>query len=70
MKYKMLDCVRIKVDSTVSVDGHFVMKPIKKGMMGTIMEVYKNGYEVEFVNKSGRTDALLTLTENEIELIK
>lgn len=41
---------------------------LNKGDIGTIVEVYNNGdaYEVEFVDNSGRTTALLTLTEADI----
>lgn len=41
---------------------------VKKGSRGTVVLVYSNGkaYEVEFVSDSGYTDALMTVTNDEI----
>ena len=65
MKINELDTVKITTNAYHSTDG------IKKGRMGAVVEVYQDGvYEVEFVNKSGGTDALLTLKEDEVRLWK
>lgn len=52
------------VELTHDIKGH----NLKEGERGTIVEIYKNGeaYEVEFVNKEGKTIALLTLRSGEI----
>ncbi len=44
---------------------------LKKGEIGTVVEIYKGGkaFEVEFLNKSGETRALLTLMPEEINAI-
>ena len=45
---------------------------LKRGDVGAIVHVYKNGkiLEVEFVNAEGKTVALLTLESDEIRSIK
>ena len=42
---------------------------IKKGVKGTVVDIYQDGlaYEVEFINKSGHTDALFTLESDFIK---
>jgi hypothetical protein len=42
------------------------------GQVGTIVEIYQNGkgYEVEFVDKNGRTYGLLTLRPEQLMLLR
>lgn len=49
---------------TNNIDEH----ALKKGDMGAVVNVYKDGeaYEVEFVTASGKTVALLTLNPKDI----
>jgi hypothetical protein len=48
---------------TVVLDRDLPEHGLKRGDLGTIVEIYEpDGLEVEFVTASGRTGALLTLT--------
>ncbi len=46
-------------------------RSLKPGAIGTVVMVYQNGtrtaYEVEFVSQDGTTQALLTLTDDDLE---
>jgi hypothetical protein len=43
---------------------------LKKGDLGAVVELYEpNGLEVEFVTASGRTEALVTLTESDVRSV-
>ena len=43
---------------------------LKRGDIGTVVHYYGDGkaYEVEFINNDGRTIALLTLTDTDIQI--
>lgn len=60
MTYKPLDVVAL----THSIEEN----GLSEGDTGTIVEVYGNNkaYEVEFVNETGKTKALLTLNPSDI----
>ena len=54
---------------TVIVTSNHKKERVLKGDMGTIVEIYTRpslAYEVEFVNPSGETRALLTLAPHQI----
>lgn len=54
MKFKELDCVKLKKDIDV----------VPAGSIGTIVYVYEEGdegYEVEFMDRSGNLIGLLTI---------
>ena len=53
---KELDIVKLRKDIGV----------LKKGDKGTVIEDYGGAYEVEFIKK-GKTVAVITLTDEEIE---
>ena len=60
MVFKALDIVILK---------HEIQEyGLKKGALGTIVEIYGDGdsYEVEFIDKNGKTNALLTLNSSDI----
>lgn len=56
---------------TVVLKSNIKKYHLKKGDMGTVVHVYKDGdaAEVEFVKTDGKTIALLTLTSDEIRKI-
>ncbi len=59
MKYKRFDSVVLVRDRTEW--------GLRRGDLGAVVEVYEpDGLEVEFVSASGRTEALVTLTEDEV----
>lgn len=66
MKFKELDTIIINTNAYSSSHG------IKKGRGGTIVEIYNKGeaYEIEFVARGGRTDALITVMPDEIKPTK
>lgn len=62
MDYSALD--------TVVLDRDLPEHGLKRGDLGTIVEVYEpDGLEVEFVTASGRTGALLTLNVGDIRKV-
>jgi hypothetical protein len=62
MKYKPLDSVVLTRD----YDQH----GLRTGDLGAVVEVYDpNGLEVEFVSASGRTEALVTLSEDDVRSV-
>lgn len=62
MKLDELECVVLTHD----LPGH----GLRAGDLGTVVQVYpKGGIEVEFVMGSGDTQALLTLTEQDVRKI-
>jgi hypothetical protein len=59
MKFRPLDSVVLKHDH----DEY----GLRTGDLGAVVEVYEpNGLEVEFVSASGRTEALVTLSEDDV----
>ncbi|MEO6486778.1 MAG: DUF4926 domain-containing protein [Thermoanaerobaculia bacterium] len=62
MKFRKLDVVVLEKD--LSALG------LKKGDLGAVVELYEpDGLEVEFVTASGRTEALVTLTESDVRSV-
>jgi hypothetical protein len=62
MKLKQLECVVLERD----IPEH----RLRRGDVGTVVEVYpRGGAEVEFVRASGRTQAVLTLSAEQVRKI-
>lgn len=62
MKFEKLECVVLAHD--IAEHG------LRSGDLGTVVEIYpEGGVEVEFVTGSGDTQALLTLTTQDIRKI-
>ncbi len=60
--YRLLDIVALKHDLPAA--------GLRRGDLGAVVEVLSsNGLEVEFVAASGRTEALLTLTTDDIRAV-
>ncbi len=62
MTFKLFDRIRLKENIPNEI--------VKKGMLGTIIEVFetpRKAFEVEFVDDGGRTRAQLTLEPHQIE---
>jgi hypothetical protein len=59
MTYRVLD--------TVVLDRDLPDHGLRRGDLGAVVEIYTpDGVEVEFVTASGRTAALVTLTERDV----
>ncbi len=59
MTYRLLD--------TVVLDRDLPEYGLRKGDLGAIVEVYDaEAFEVEFVRASGRTQAVVTLTDHDV----
>jgi len=59
MKFKQLD--------TVVLDRDVPESGLRKGDLGAVVQTYEpDGLEVEFVTASGRTQALITLTDGDV----
>jgi hypothetical protein len=59
MKFKTLD--------TVVLDRDMPEFGLKKGDLGAVVQLYEpDGLEVEFVTASGRTEALVTLNQEDV----
>ena len=62
MKFRKLDVVVLEKD--------LAAVGLKKGDLGAVVELYEpDGLEVEFVTASGRTEALVTLTESDVRSV-
>ena len=62
MKFRPLDSVVLRHDH----DEY----GLRTGDLGAVVEVYEpNGLEVEFVSASGRTEALVTLSEDDVRSV-
>jgi len=62
---KELDIIKLKKDIVQSYKDMNI-RILKKGDKGTVIEDYGGAYEVEFIKK-GKTVAVITLTDEEIE---
>ena len=65
MTFKLLDCVRLQRD--------IPHRLLKRGMIGTVVEVFERpdeAYEVEFCDDNGATIAQLALQPSDIMLEK
>ena len=59
--------MRYKVLETVVLDRDLAEHGLRKGDLGSVVEIYDpDGLEVEFVTASGRTAALLTLNDGDV----
>ena len=59
--------MRYQVLETVVLDRDLAEHGLRKGDLGSVVEVYDpDGLEVEFVTASGRTAALLTLNDGDV----
>lgn len=61
MSFKMLECVALVQD--VPEQG------LKSGDLGTIVGIYPDGLEVEFVTCAGETQGLLTLKKSQVRKV-
>jgi Domain of unknown function (DUF4926) len=52
------------------LNDNYLEEGVKKGDFGYIIEVYEDGYEVEFSDKDGNTIALFSVKPKEIESVK
>jgi len=63
MKYKLLD--------TVVLGRDMPKHGLRQGDLGAVVETYEpDGLEVEFVTASGKTQALVTLTERDVRSVQ
>lgn len=63
MKFKLLD--------TVVLDRDLPQHALKRGDLCAIVAVYEpDGLEVEFVTASGKTQAVVTLTERDVREVR
>ncbi len=59
--------MKIKILDTVVLQRDVPECALRKGDIGAVVEVYEpNGLEVEFVTGAGKTQALLTLTAQDV----
>jgi hypothetical protein len=59
MKFKLLDTVVLTKDHEEF--------GLQRGDLGTVVEVYEpSGFEVEFLTASGKTEALVTMTADDL----
>jgi hypothetical protein len=59
--------MKIKVLDTVVLSRDLPEHRLKQGDVGAVVEIYPpDGFEIEFVTGSGRTQALVTLRETDI----
>lgn len=55
---------------TVVLDRDLPEYGLRRGDLGTVVEVYApNGLDVEFVTARGKTEALVTLTANDVRAV-
>jgi hypothetical protein len=63
--------MRFKRLETVVLERPLPEHGLEKGDLGAVVEVYDpDGLEVEFVSASGRTEALVTLTETDVRAVE
>ena len=62
MKFKLLETVVLNCD--------LPDRGLRKGDLGAIVHVYEpDGLEIEFVSAAGRTEALVTVNENDVRAV-
>ncbi len=62
MRFKLLD--------TVVLDRDLPERGLRRGDLGAVVEVYEpDGLEVEFVTASGKTEALVTLSVDDVRTV-
>lgn len=63
MRFNLLD--------TVVLNRDLPEHGLRKGDLGAVVEIYlPDGLEVEFVTASGRTEALLTMREDDVRAVE
>jgi hypothetical protein len=63
MRFKLLD--------TVVLDRDLPERGLRRGDLGAVVEIYEpDGLEVEFVTASGKTEALVTLQEDDVRSVE
>ena len=63
--------MKIKLFDTVVLEEDIPCEGLCRGDIGAVVELYEpDALEVEFVTGSGKTQALVTLKETEVRLIK
>lgn len=63
MRFNLLD--------TVVLNRDLPQHGLRKGDLGAVVEIYSpDGLEVEFVTASGKTEALLTLREDDVRAVE
>ena len=63
MRFKLLD--------TVVLDRDLPDRGLRRGDLGAVVQIYEpDGLEVEFVTASGRTQALVTLTVEDVRAVE
>jgi len=73
--FNEFDVVKLKHELSAKTSDSWPGAPVRslpRGTTGTVVMVYdgsgeKTAYEVEFVSEDGATEALLTLTEDDLE---
>jgi hypothetical protein len=60
---KILNYSRVKL-----LTDKYINEGVSSGSVGYVIEVYDNGYELEFSDKNGVTIALFSVAPDEIEL--
>jgi hypothetical protein len=62
----------IKLFDSVALLEDLPEEKLRRGQVGAVVEVYDDGkaFEVEFVDKNGRTYGLLALRSNQIMLLR
>ena len=59
--------MRFKVLGTVVLDRDLPERGLRRGDLGAVVEVYEpDGLDVEFITVSGKTEALVTLSESDV----
>jgi hypothetical protein len=59
--------MRYQVLATVVLDRDLAQHGLRRGDLGSVVEVYEpDGLEVEFVTASGRSAALITLNDRDV----
>ena len=62
MKFKLLETVVLNCD--------LPDRGLRKGDLGAIVHVYEpDGLEIEFVSAAGKTEALVTVKENDVRAV-
>jgi hypothetical protein len=62
--------MRFRLLETVVLNRDLPDHGLRKGDLGAVVHVYEpDGLEVEFVSASGKTEALVTLTETDVRAV-
>jgi uncharacterized protein DUF4926 len=62
--------MRFQLLQTVALRRDLPERALREGDLGAVVHVYEpDGLEVEFVSASGKTEALVTLTEEDVRAV-